>query len=280
MQPIPTGRSPGILVAAIVAVLACLMASVAPALAVDKCLAVADGPRLPPRPLVERVDMRLAQLKAGEVRISYVGHSTFQIDTPSGLAIATDYNDYVRPAKIPDVVTMNRAHSTHYTDAPDPTIKHILRGWNPSGGAIMHDVKVADARIRNVSTNIRDYAGGTYVFGNSIFIFEIADLCIAHLGHLHHTLTDQQHFQVGQIDVVMVPVDGSFTLDVEGMVEVLKQLRAPLMLPMHYFSSYTLNRFLDRVRSEFEIRTSEVPTVVVSRASLPRKQEILVLPGR
>lgn len=257
-----------------------LLAQVAPAIAVDKCLAVAEGPRPQPRPLVERVDMRLAQLKAEEVRISYVGHSTFQIDTPSGLAIATDYNDYVRPAKLPDVVTMNRAHSTHYTDAPDPAIKHVLRGWNPSGGAIMHDVTVADVRIRNVSTNIRDYAGGTYVFGNSIFIFEIADLCIAHLGHLHHTLTNQQHFQVGQIDVVMVPVDGSFTLDVEGMVEVLKQLRAPLMLPMHYFSSYTLNRFLDRARGEFEIRTSEVPTVVVSRATLPRKQEILVLPGR
>lgn len=267
-------------VLALVAIAAVAMVPTAPALAVDKCLAVADGPRLPARPLVERAGMRVAQLKPGEVRISYVGHSTFQIDTPSGLAIATDYNDYVRPAKVPDVITMNRAHNTHYTDSPDPGIKHILRGWNPAGGAILHDVTVADVRIRNVSTNIRDYAGGTYVFGNSIFIFEIADLCIAHLGHLHHTLTNQQHFQVGQIDVVMVPVDGSFTLDVDGMVEVLKQLRASLMIPMHYFSSYTLNRFLDRAKGEFEIRTSEVPTVLVSRATLPKKQEILVLPGR
>lgn len=265
---------------ALVAIAAVVAMPAMPAMAVDKCLAVADGPKLPARPLVERAGMRVAQLKPGEVRISYVGHSTFQIDTPSGLAIATDYNDYVRPAKVPDVITMNRAHNTHYTDAPDPGIKHILRGWNPAGGAIMHDVTVADVRIRNVSTNIRDYAGGTYVFGNSIFIFEIADLCIAHLGHLHHTLTDQQHFQVGQIDVVMVPVDGSFTLDVDGMVEVLKTLRASLMIPMHYFSSYTLNRFLDRAKGEFEVRSSEVPTVLVSRATLPKKPEILVLPGR
>jgi L-ascorbate metabolism protein UlaG (beta-lactamase superfamily) len=246
--------------------------------AADKCLAVAEAPRLE-RPVIERAGVRLAQLKADEVRFSYIGHSTFQIDTPGGISIATDYNDYVRPAKLPDVVTMNRAHNTHYTDFPDPAIKYVLRGWNPSGGAIQHDVTVGDVRIRNVPTNIRDYSGGTYVFGNSIFIFEVADLCIAHLGHLHHTLTDNQYFQVGQIDVVMVPVDGSFTLDVTGMVEVLTKLRAPLMLPMHYFSSATLNRFLDRARSEFDVRMQDVPTVVISRATLPKKPQILVLPG-
>jgi len=57
-----------------------------------------------------RVPFRLAALKEDEVRISYVGHSTFLIESPKLVRIATDYNDYVRPSVLPDIVTMNRAH--------------------------------------------------------------------------------------------------------------------------------------------------------------------------
>jgi L-ascorbate metabolism protein UlaG (beta-lactamase superfamily) len=66
-------------------------------------------------------------------------------------------------------------------------------------------------RARNVLTNIRIFNGGTERNGNSIFIFGIANLCIAHLGHLHHTLTQQQLNEIGRVDVVLVPVDGDYT---------------------------------------------------------------------
>src|ERR1043165_9911757 len=72
--------------------------------------------------------LRVAALKDGEARINYIGHSTFLIESPRLVRIATDYNDYVRPPILPDIATMNRAHSTHYTDRPDPGIKHVLRG--------------------------------------------------------------------------------------------------------------------------------------------------------
>jgi len=78
---------------------------------------------------------------------------------------------------------------------------------------------------------------------------------------------------------VMVPVDGSYTLDLDGMVEVLHALKAPLMIPMHYFSAFTLNRFLDRVRQEWEVEVAEIPSVVLSKTSLPPKPKVLVLPG-
>ena len=83
----------------------------------------------------------------------------------------------------------------------------------------------------------------------------------------------------GRVDVVFVPVDGSYTLDLEGMIEVLKSLKAPLMLPMHYFSAYTLDRFLRRVRAEWDVEIAEVPSLVVSKTSLPSKPKVLVLPG-
>lgn len=235
------------------------------------------------RPPVVPAALRLAALAGDQVRISYVGHSTFQIESPGGVKIATDYNDYVKPRALPDIITMNHAHSTHYTNNPEPGIAHVLRGWGPSPDRpARHDLQVKDVRVRNVPTNIRSWMdGGTERHGNSIFIFEIANLCIAHLGHLHHTLNQQQLNEIGRLDAVMVPVDGGATLDLDGMVEVLQSLKAPLMIPMHFFSAYTLRRFLDRLgESSYDVEYSETPSVVISKATLPGKPKVLVLPGR
>jgi L-ascorbate metabolism protein UlaG (beta-lactamase superfamily) len=219
---------------------------------------------------------------ADEVRITYAGHSTFLIETPRLARIATDYNDYVRSPVLPDIVTMNHAHSTHYTDRPDPAIRHVLRGWGPSPDKpARHDMSYQDVRVRNVPTNIRNWIdGGTERHGNSIFIFETAQMCIAHLGHLHHTLNQQQLNEMGRVDVVMVPVDGSATLDLEGMFEVLQALKAPLMIPMHFFSSYTLNRFLGRAREQWDVEYGDTPSLLLSKTTLPAKPKVVVLPGR
>ena len=224
--------------------------------------------------------MRLA-LASDQVRFTYAGHSTFLIESPQLVRIATDYNDYVRPPVLPDIVTMNHAHSSHFTDSPDPAIKHVLRGWGPTPDLpARHDIHFKDTRVRNVPTNIRDWRGGTERHGNSIFIYEMANMCIAHLGHLHHTLSQQQLNEIGKIDVVFVPVDGSMTLDLEGMMEVLTSLKAPLMVPMHYFSTFTLHRFLERARQSWTVEMSEVPSMVVSKTSLPTTPKVTVLPGR
>lgn len=241
----------------------------------DRCPGlVATAPRALP------AAFRPVALAADQVRLTYAGHSTFLIESPRLVRIATDYNDYVRLPAVPDIVTMNRAHTTHFTDSPSPDIKYVLRGWREDGKPADHDLTYQDVRVRSVATNIRDFAGGTLRHGNSIFVFEIADMCIAHLGHLHHTLTPQQLNEIGKVDVVLVPIDGSYTLDLEGTIEVLQALKAPLMIPMHYFSSYTLERFLARVRRVWDVETSEIPSIVLSKTSLPSRPKLVLLPGR
>jgi len=222
---------------------------------------------------------QLAALEPDQVRLTYIGHATFLIESPQLVRIATDYNDYVRPPVLPDIATMNHAHPTHYTDNPDPGIKYVLRGWEQGDKPVPIDMSYKDVRVRNVFTNIRTYDGGTEKYGNSIFVFEVANLCIVHLGHLHHTLTQQQLSEIGRPDVVLVPVDGNYTLDLDGMIEVLHALKAPLMVPMHYFSAWTLDRFLTRVRQEWEVEVSEVPSTLLSKTTLPQKPKVLVLPG-
>jgi hypothetical protein len=195
-----------------------------------------------------------AALTQDEVALTFVGHATFLIETPQGIRIATDYNDYVRPAAPPQIATMNKAHSTHFSRAPDPGIPHVLRGWNPSGGPAHHDLTVGDVRVRNVPTNIRDYAGGTEFDGNSIFVFETTQLCIAHLGHLHHTLSSaivgavQPSIRSREIelarrkrpenldayDCVMRALPAVWSSDREGVAEGLRLLEQAVSLDPGY----------------------------------------------
>lgn len=211
------------------------------------------------------------------VALTYVGHATFLLESPRGVRIATDYNDYVRPPMPLDVVTMNHAHDTHFTDHPDPRIPHVLRGWAVGGSPAHWDLTVEDVHIFNVTTNIRGGRGGTEVDGNSIFVFETAGLCIAHLGHLHHVLTPAHLQQLGHVDVVLAPVDGNLTLDLPGMIEVLDMLHPALIVPMHYFSRGGLQRFLDALGGRYEIRQSDGARVVLQRAALPDKTTVQVL---
>jgi L-ascorbate metabolism protein UlaG (beta-lactamase superfamily) len=245
----------------------------------SRCLAVAQSaPRAIPVRYLEIQDGLVRPGPAEEVAIRFVGHSTFLITSPAGVTIATDYNGYAGGV-MPRVVTMNRAHTTHYTDAPDARIEHVLRGWNPAGGPAQHHLEIGDVLIRNVTTDIRSWSGGVVPDGNSIFIFEVARLCIGHLGHLHHVLASEDLAFIGQLDVVMVPVDGSYTMDQAAMAETLQVLRARLVLPMHYFGQSTLSRFLSNLEESFDVEASSSPETRVSAATLPASPKVLVLPG-
>jgi hypothetical protein len=85
--------------------------------------------------------------------------------------------------------------------------------------------------------------------GNSIFVFEAGGLCIGHLGHLHHEPTPEDFALLGRMDVVMVPVDGGYTLPQEALVRTLERLRARIVIPMHWFGPATLDSFLASCRS-------------------------------
>jgi L-ascorbate metabolism protein UlaG (beta-lactamase superfamily) len=212
------------------------------------------------------------------VSITFLGHASFLIESPAGVRIVTDYNDAIRAPVTADIVTMNNAHPTHYSEAVEPGVKYVLRGWDPAGGVANHHLEYRDIRIRNVPTNVREL-GGTRYNGNSIFVFEVAGLCIAHLGHLHHTLTATHLAELGAIDVVMVPVDGTYTLNQQEMIEVLRQIGPKLVIPMHIFSQASLERFLAKAEGSYAVRWEPSPTLVLFRTELPENPSILVLPN-
>ena len=147
------------------------------------CIALAEA-----EPAIIRVALSEAQ-----VRVVYLGHASFAIES-KGLRVITDFTGAQGPrAGLPDIVTMNNAHDTHFTDRPDPGIPVVLRGWGEAGKPAAVDVDLGEMRIRNVTTDLRGPFGeGARRDGNSIFVFEVAGLCIGHLGHLHQIPTPAQ----------------------------------------------------------------------------------------
>ena len=216
------------------------------------------------------------------VRLSYIDHSMFLIETHGGLTAVTDYAGFIGAVDlVPDVVTMNNAHSTHWTAFPDPAIPHVLEGWARSGEAADHHLDLGEMLVRNVPTDTRGRFGeGPRSGGNSIFVFEVGGLCIGHLGHLHHEPDEMQYAALGRLDVVMAAVDGGLTLDLPTMTRVLKRLKSSVVIPMHWFSLSSLERFLVGMADEFDIDRAAPHSLEISLRTLPDRPTVVVLSPR
>lgn len=238
------------------------------------CIALAEAPGLE---VVTPASFQVA-VPSETVRIHYIAHASFLIRSHGGLNMVTDYTGFIgNVPMIPDVVTMNHAHETHWTANPDPAIPHVLQGWGPYGQGIDHRLDLGEVLVRNVSTDIRSQWSGAEPRGNSIFVFEMAGLCIGHLGHLHHEPSDAQYAAIGRLDVVMVPVDGGYTLDLATMMNVIRRLRSSIVIPMHWFGDFTLDTFLVGMADAFAVVEVGGPALDVSLDRLPGRPTIMVL---
>jgi L-ascorbate metabolism protein UlaG (beta-lactamase superfamily) len=261
------------------ALLALVFAVAAPVSAQDRrpshCIAIADA-----APGLEYLHKAAwtDPLPDHTVRIQYIAHASFLIQTPGGLNAVTDFTGFIgSTTMIPDVVTMNHAHSTHWTANPDPAIPHVLPGWGEFGMGIDHHLDLGEMLVRNVSTDIRSQYSGVEPRGNSIFVFEVAGLCVGHLGHLHHVPNDEQFAALGRLDVVMAPVDGGYTMSLPEMMTVLRRLKSSVVIPMHWFSGGSLDAFLVGMADAFAIERPGGSSIALSLRDLPDRPTIVVL---
>jgi hypothetical protein len=112
---------------------AALFSGTAPALA--SCGVIAGLPTTRQLAAVEQ-----AAVEQDRVRLTFIGHASFLVETPEGATAITDYNGYNRPP--------GRAGHRHHEQRPlDPLprrhparVRHVLRGWDPGGGMAVHDV--------------------------------------------------------------------------------------------------------------------------------------------
>jgi L-ascorbate metabolism protein UlaG (beta-lactamase superfamily) len=173
-------------------------------------------------------------------KLTWYGQSCFLLESAGGTRVLMDpipnSIGYTPPTDVrADVVTVSHEHPDHNNVALVQGKPRVLRGltadkkgWNKI------DEKVKDVSIRSVGV-YHDEKKGAERGLNTIFVFESNSVRIAHLGDLGHLLTDEQLSAVGQVDVVMIPVGGFYTIDGRQATRVIDQLRPRLIvIPMHY----------------------------------------------
>lgn len=216
--------------------------------------------------------------ESARVTLTWYGHSFFRLLTEGGTSIAMDpfHGDLGLP--LPEVdahaVTVGREHRNHNNVALPRGEPLILRGVDlEAGGWRRVDQQVREVRISGVPIYQRAYWGE--MVNGSAFLFEVGDLCIAHLGDIGSELSPAQLENFGSIDVALVPIGGRYSADPATARRILEQLRPKIAVPMHYWDSeYNLGEFVKGFPRVYELGGNHL---TVTKSSLPPETTILIM---
>ena len=203
------------------------------------------------------------------LKITWLGHSCFKIEDASGKVVVTDPFDeavgYPLPKAKADVVTVSHDHHDH---------NHVAAiGGKPAVVKGPGEKEAAGIRFLGTAA-YHDELGGKKRGTNTIFSFEMDGVRICHMGDLGHQLGEREASALGEVDVLMIPVGGVYTLDAGGAKKVVGQIKPKVVIPMHFmtpdltFEVESADRFLSGQKVERPGRTLEV-----SKESLPKGGE-------
>jgi L-ascorbate metabolism protein UlaG (beta-lactamase superfamily) len=141
------------------------------------------------------------------------------------------------------------------------------------------EYEIGGVLIIGIST-YHDAENGTLSGKNTVFVIEVDDVTICHLGDLGHSLSSKQIEELGNVDVLLVPVGGGTTINATQAAAVVRSLEPKIVVPMHY-KTLTLTKELDPVDKFLkEMGLNEVvpqTKLVITKSSLPLTTQVLVL---
>ena len=210
------------------------------------------------------------------MKIRWIGHASFHIETEDGLRIRTD--PYDASIGLPlsrlqaDVVTVSHDHSDHNAAATVPGKPAVLRG--PGTRTVRGVTFCAVATYH-------DDSRGSKRGPNAVFSIRAEGIAVVHLGDLGHPLGKEQVEALGQVDILLVPVGGVYTIDAAQAATLATALKARIVVPMHYKIpglSVAVGGIEPFLKGKSNVRHAD--EITVSEGSLPERQEIVVLPPR
>ncbi len=212
------------------------------------------------------------------MKIRWLGHATFLITSDNGTRIITDpykagigmqYGDITESA---DIVTVSHGHGDHNNVA-------AVQG-NPEVVDKTGSIQTKGIKIKGILTH-HDDAGGSKRGNNIVFCFDIDNMKVCHLGDLGHPLSDKQAADIGEVDIVMVPVGGNFTIDAGVATDVINRLKARVAIPMHYQNDrcpgFPVARVDDFLKGKSNVIKQGTSEVEYNQSGLPDKTQVVVL---
>lgn len=207
-----------------------------------------------------------------------LGHSSFKIRGKQAIVVTDPFDGGVVGFKFPKVeaavVTISHNHSDH----------NFLSGvlGNPFVIQGPGEYEVSGVFIRGIAA-YHDGKSGALRGKNTIYKIEVDKVAIAHLGDLGHKLDDRQTDELGDIDVLLIPVGGIYTIDAKEAAEVVAQIEPRIVIPMHYREE-RLNRetfaklgdlkgFFAEMGKDLKV----LPRLTITKEKLPRELEVIAL---
>jgi len=206
--------------------------------------------------------------------ITWLGHSCFRIKGRQATVITDPYSPdlgYSSGKPTARIVTVSHQHPGHsYVQGVGGEPRLVYRPG---------EYEISGVLIIGIAT-FHDTDKGARRGKNTVYLMEVDEVSVCHLGDLGHVLTDEQVEQIDNVDVLLLPVGGVSTIDASTAAEVVRQLEPNVVVPMHY-KTEALNRELapvDRFLKEMGLKeiTSQ-PRLSFTKANLPLSTQVFLL---
>lgn len=211
------------------------------------------------------------------MKVKWLGHAAFLLTARDGTRVITDpyatgaglsYGEIPESA---DVVLVSHEHMDHNNVQGVRGSPEVIRGTGT------HRAKGIE--FKGVAS-FHDPSGGRERGPNTIFCFALDEIKFCHLGDLGHVLSKEQVAQIGQVDVLFIPVGGFFTIDASEATQVAEQLKPKVIIPMHFKTpkcDYPITRVEDFLRGKGRVRKVGGSEVEIEASNLPEATSIWVL---
>lgn len=213
------------------------------------------------------------------MEIRFIGHSCFEIKSKNINLVIDPYDDkigYKLPKLSADVLLISHDHFDHSNKKGVSDYKLLVEGPGEYetngvfiyGRATYHDTKNGGDRG-----------------DNTIYLINADGFNILHLGDLGHELSQSTMEKISNIDVLMIPVGGKYTIDAKTATKVISALEPGIVIPMHYKTDDLtgikdiddIDRFLDEMGIENGEKQGIDKLVIKSKNDIPEETEVVIL---
>ena len=203
-----------------------------------------------------------------------MGHSCFRIKGSQAVVITDPFPPdlgYTLGKQTADIVTVSHQHPSHSFVSGIGGEPRIIKGPG--------EYEISGVLIIGIAT-FHDAVGGQTRGKNTVYLMEIDGVSVCHLGDLGHVLTSEQVEEIGDVDVLLLPVGGVSTVNAAMAAGVIRQIEPKAVVPMHY-KTPSISRELDPVEDFLkEMGMEQVesrPKLTVSKTNLPVSTQVFLL---
>ena len=208
------------------------------------------------------------------MEITWLGHSCFKLKGKQSTVITDPFSPaigYTLGKVTADIVTVSHPHPGHSYVQGVADEPRILKspGEYESGGVLSVGVHT-----------FHDNEKGAQRGKNTVFVIDVDDVMICHLGDLGHVLTAEQVAEINGVDVLLIPVGGVSTIDAVQAAQVVRQLEPKIIIPMHYKTEAEKKDLETAERFLKEMGVKEIvpqPKLLANKNSLPLTMQVVVL---